>query len=221
MNVKPNTVNKGVLVLAGIWLAAVAAGNYVLLEYSFTPGTPADTISEWPDGSQLHLSEQLPTLVMIAHPHCSCTRASISELARLMSRLHGRVSTRVVFIKPAALGDDWERTDLWESAVLIPGVDVIADVDGSEAELFGAKTSGQTFLYATDGRLLFAGGITATRGHEGDSIGKQRIIALVREGETDRTVSSVFGCPLDDLEASQTINKSTLHKLEFALGAKD
>ena len=36
---------------------------------------------------------------------------------------------------------------------------------------FGAETSGQTLLYDRDGRLLFSGGTTGSRGHDGDNAG--------------------------------------------------
>ncbi|HLB76837.1 MAG TPA: hypothetical protein VJO72_07370, partial [Candidatus Dormibacteraeota bacterium] len=47
------------------------------------------------------------------------------------------------------------------------------------------------------GRLLFQGGITATRGHEGDSFGQERIASLLTTGAADRADAPVFGCALE------------------------
>lgn len=179
-----------------IWLAVIALGLGLLLAYSFTPGTLAQAPPRWPASSRLARVGDRPTLVMVAHPHCSCTRASIAELARLMTRLSGQLSGYVVFIKPDGMDRDWERTDLRSSAARIDGIQVIDDPGGAEARRFGAVTSGQVYLYDKGGELLFRGGITPTRSHEGDSVGRRRIVDLVTMGVTDRALSAVFGCSL-------------------------
>jgi hypothetical protein len=132
---------------------------------------------------------------MLAHPHCPCTRASIRELARLIAQAQGRVTAYALFVKPAGSSDDWEKTDLCQSAASIPGVSVVVD-DGVEAGRFHAVTSGQTVLYDAEGHLLFSGGITGSRGHSGDNAGRTAIVSLLNTGEAERMESSVFGCPL-------------------------
>ena len=52
-----------------------------------------------------------PTLVMLAHPRCTCTRASLAELAELMARVTQRPKAYVVFIKPGGVAEQWERTE--------------------------------------------------------------------------------------------------------------
>jgi hypothetical protein len=122
----------------------------------------------------------------------------MGELASIMAHSQGRLSAYVLFIKPQGFSDDWEQTDLWQSASEIPGVTVVLDTDGREARLFDAATSGQTVLYDRDGHLLFRGGITASRGHFGDNAGQASIISIVNAEIPDRTETSVFGCPLFD-----------------------
>ena len=46
------------------------------------------------------------------------------------------------------------------------------------------------------GRLLFRGGITPSRGHEGDNAGRRRIASLLANGSADGRQTRVFGCPL-------------------------
>jgi hypothetical protein len=184
--------------LGVLWLGGVAAGLATLAAYDNSPGVAATAPRRWPASSRLARDAHRPTLVMLAHPRCSCTRASVGELAELIARTPRQPKTYVVFVKPgrAATSAGWERTDLWERAAAIPGVTVTRDDDGREADLFGAETSGQTFLYAPDGALLFTGGTTGARGHAGDNAGRATLLALLREEHPARRATPVFGCSL-------------------------
>ena len=191
--------NKGRSILiatCAAWALMSGAGIRLLWNYENTPGSVAAAPSTFPSDSGVRLATDLPTLVMLVHPHCPCTRASIGELARLMTQAQGRVTAYVLFLKPAGFANDWERTDLWQSAASIPGVNVVVDNEGAEARRFHAVTSGQTALYDVAGHLLFSGGITASRGHSGDNAGRSAIVSLLNAGDAERTETSVFGCPL-------------------------
>jgi hypothetical protein len=169
--------------------------------YENAAGAAGQAPAHWPANSRLEHAADRTTLVMLAHPHCPCTRASIGELALLMAKSQGRVTAYVLFLKPTGSADDWEMTDLWQSAASIPGVSVFADADGVEAKNFQAATSGQTVLYDAGGNLLFSGGITASRGHSGDNAGRSAIVSLLSGGESELTKTSVYGCPLFDLNS--------------------
>ena len=179
----------------GVWALAVVAGMAILWEYSITPGAAAAP-RFWPEGSRMERDPATPTLVMLAHPRCPCTRASVEELARVMARCPGRVKAYVLMLRPAGLPDDWATTDLWRSAAIIPGVTVMRDDGGNEARLFNAETSGQTLLYDAAGRLLFSGGITDARGHVGDNAGADAVVSFLTRGTAAWPETSVFGCSL-------------------------
>jgi hypothetical protein len=134
--------------------------------------------------------------MMLAHPRCPCTRASIGELAQIMAEGQGKLKAYVVFSRPAGAGADWNDTGMWKNAAEIPGVTPVGDDDGFETRRFGAETSGHTLLFDPDGRLLFSGGITAARGHAGDNVGESAIVSLVREQPAARPTTPVFGCKL-------------------------
>ena len=192
-------LGKSVLLGFGIlWLIAVGAGLWVLFHYETSPGEAARPPVQWPAESEIPRAPGRATLVMVAHPHCPCTRASIGELALLMARLQGQVPAYVLFLKPTGVAEDWPKTDLWRSSAAIPGVTVMGDEGGVEAARFRATVSGQTFLYDVNGRLLFSGGITASRGHSGGNAGRSAIVHLVTKGVAERTQTSVFGCSLHD-----------------------
>jgi hypothetical protein len=152
--------------------------------------------ANWPAESRIELAPNSETLVMVAHPRCPCTRASMNELARIMARVQGKVRAYVLFLKPHNSDADWNDTDLRRSAAEIPGVTVLTDIDGVEAHRFGAETSGHTLLFDPTGRLLFSGGITESRGHAGGNAGESAIISLVTNHKSEHRSTFVFGCPL-------------------------
>lgn len=184
--------------IGGFWLISIGYALVQLWQYKNLPGVAALSPEKWPVASKIQPALGKLTLIMIVHPHCICTRASIGELAKLMTNLEGRVVAFVIFVRPQGMDEEWVNTDTWRSASRIPGVTMIRDDRGIEANFFGAFTSGQTYLYGLDGRLLFSGGITGARGHEGDNAGEDRIISLARGGTAELSDAPVFGCELQD-----------------------
>jgi len=179
-----------------VWFASVGGGLAWLMAYDNTPGTPASAPDRWPAGSALTRDDAGPTLVLLAHPRCDCTRASIGELAELLARAPRRPKTFVVFIRPGGVDPAWEKTGTFDQASRIPGVTVVRDDKGSEADRFGAWTSGQTFLYDRDGRLAYSGGLTGARGKAGDNTGRATVLALLAGDHPARATTQVFGCSL-------------------------
>lgn len=189
--------NRIILAVVGVlWLSMIAAGVGTLWSYESTPGTGAAAPGSWPVASRIKPDASRATLVMLAHPHCPCTRASIGELARLMTQARGRVTAYVLFVKPQGFSDEWVQSDLWASVAAIPGVTPVMDDGGGEAGLFHAETSGQTVLYDAKGNLLFSGGITSARGHAGDNAGRTAIVSLLTSEDAEERDTPVFGCPL-------------------------
>jgi len=188
---------RGLWILLGVlWLGSVGLGGAKLWSYKTTPGAAAPGQTVWPAASRIPRDGTRPTLVMMAHPQCVCTRASIGELENLVRRVRGRMAARVVFVVPRGAARSWTESDTWRTVQNTPGVTSWIDEGGREAARFGAQTSGQVFLYAADGRLLFSGGITPLRGHLGDSAGQERIVSLLTTGRAEGSTSRVFGCAL-------------------------
>ena len=183
-------------ILTTAWLAAATGGLWLLWQYDNTPGQSADAPAQWPASTPLARATDRPTIVMLAHPHCTCTRASLGELAEALARAPVPPRTYVLFMTPSEFEGGWENTDLWRTAAGLPGAIVIRDDDGREARHFGAVTSGQTLLYTEDGRLAFSGGITGARAHPGDNAGRQSLVALLNRAPATRSETNVFGCPL-------------------------
>jgi hypothetical protein len=185
-----------VWILAAVWLGGAVAGLTVLWSYENTPGTAATSGKRWPTETPLARATDRPTLILLAHPQCTCTRASLAELAEVLGRAHTAPKTYVLFLKPSQFFEGWEKTDLWRTASALPNVSVVRDDDGVEAARFGAVTSGQTLLYDASGELVFSGGITGARGHAGDNAGRASLIALLDRKTPASRATSVFGCSL-------------------------
>ena len=181
-----------------LWLGIMGAGTAAMWRYGAAPGTGNHAPPRWPAASLIKSDPHRPTLLMFAHPQCPCTRASVKELALLMARCQGRAAAYVLFFFPADSAEEWAQTDLWRSAAAIPGVQVLPDRAGDEARRFGAATSGLTLLYGADGSLLFGGGITAARGHEGDNEGRSAIAAILTGGDDGHRQTPAYGCSLLD-----------------------
>jgi len=188
--------NRWLIALGILWVSGVSVGLWMLADYESTPGAAAVAPGRWPVDSRIERVPGRATLIMLAHPHCPCTRASVGELALLMARAQGLVSAYVLFLAPKGFADDWHQTDLWDSATAIPDVQAMEDDDGQEALRFHAATSGQTLLYDAEGGLMFSGGITDARGHSGDNTGRQAILSLLTTGVADQTQTPVFGCAM-------------------------
>jgi hypothetical protein len=139
---------------------------------------------------------------MFAHPHCPCTNASLEQLLHVLAAAAARVDCHVVFTIPESAGDDWEAGSLLRRVEEVAAIKLDRDHRAEETRRFGVATSGHVLLFDPDGRLIFSGGITSSRGHEGDNVGTDAVIELLNGMTPARDLAPVFGCPLlDDHEA--------------------
>jgi hypothetical protein len=166
--------------VAAMWFAAVGAGIYALASYETTAGETAAAPMTWPATSRLPRGDGF-TVVMFLHRECPCSRASLAEL----DAVRGRATIVIVF--DAAGGEMWERAGRMRATRVVAG---------DEAARFGAKTSGHTLVFDASGTLRFAGGITTSRGHVGENVGRlavERVLA----GAAGPSDHAVFGCALE------------------------
>jgi len=182
------------LTLAAVWVAIVAMGIVILEREEFTPVKTLPSVTAFPHDSAIPLAADKPTLLLFAHPYCPCTRASLHDLDELLANIQNKVSVIMIFTIPDGITPGWKDGYLWKTAATMPGLRVMTDRGGQEARRFGVKGSGHTLLYSPSGKLLFSGGITESRGHEGDNPGSTAIASLVLHGHSSVTHTPVFGC---------------------------
>jgi hypothetical protein len=175
-----------------IWAGAVFLCLAWLALYSGRSGRPAEAPFCWPGGLERGARS---TLLVFAHPKCPCTRATLSQVEGLAR--HSPVGARLylVFLQPGDVEPDFHRTGLWWRAQEMPGVTVVRDDGGRLARRFGVYTSGQALLYDAAGHLVFAGGLTPARGHEGPSMGMDAVRSAFRGSHPAGNVP-VYGCSL-------------------------
>jgi hypothetical protein len=186
------------LIAAGIasWLGATILVFFVVTTRESAPGSAGDAPRRWPAPTAIAPAPGRATLVMFAHPMCPCTRASLHELERVIAKSGGVADVWVVFAR-ATEGEMTLAPRAIASA--IPGVRVIDDPRGELARAFGAQTSGHVVAYDAAGALLYSGGLTSARAHEGDSVGASALVrALARPSAPQK--HPVFGCGLFDPE---------------------
>lgn len=178
-------------------------GLAVLESYVARPGAQAAAPGFWPDDSVVERSDGSYQLVVALHPRCPCSLATVQELGRLLARVGSGLSCEVLIYRPEAEPAAWSESRLQDSVASLSGAVLRDDPEGREALRFGALTSGQVVLFGPDGELLFQGGLTSARGHEGLTVASREIAALVRaESGTPIAGAPVFGCPLHEIPAT-------------------
>lgn len=182
--------------LTTIWFGLVVAGFVHMASYQSAPGQSATAARRMPTVAQIKPVAGAGTIVMFIHPKCPCTQASLSELERLVGQIPAETRTYVVCAVPADVGEDWLDTALVSRAKSLADVVVLNDTDGEMLSAFDAKTSGETFVYGENTELIFHGGITPSRGHEGTNAGRVAVAELLG-GRTEKSCTTpIFGCPL-------------------------
>ena len=185
------------------WGVSVFGGWVWSSDYEFSTYETSERfdLDHWPSDTMLRLADDRPTLVFFMHPRCPCTRASIHELERLLTGrgLSQSQQPRLLVLAtvPSDASAEWRQTDTVEMVKQLPLAELDWDVEGVETNHFGVTTSGTVMLYSSSGRRLFAGGVTASRGHEGGNAGTDRLHALLAQREqSPQPTTPSFGCKL-------------------------
>jgi len=178
-----------------IWLGGIALGYAWLFRYSFAAGKAMTAPLAIP--ASLAPAEPLTRahLFIALHPRCPCSRATVRELAKILSHSAGATEVTVLMYKPAGASDTWLEGALLDECRRMK-CRIRPDPDGRLAASVGSLTSGGVALYGGDGKLRYQGGITASRGHEGDNVGENAVIEILRGNGGSHRSMPVFGCPI-------------------------
>ncbi|MBA4107869.1 MAG: RedB protein [Pirellula sp.] len=175
--------------LAAVWLAVTIGGMVVMANHSMTAGRRLTASLYWPPESRISRPVGSACLLMFVHPDCPCTRASLGELEKLLTRHGDHVHARIVAYCHTDAASNQSSHEFY-------GVTTTLDSAGTEAKCFHVATSGQVLLYDADGKLQFSGGITSARGHAGDSDGAEAIDAILRSETPAVRRTPVYGCSI-------------------------
>jgi hypothetical protein len=202
-HVSSRTRRTMVIVLAAFSATVTLSGLVTLTAFDAAPGQALTAPALWPVASGLGRRTDQAELLVFVHPFCSCTNATITELAKFMTMRRvedaAPVITFVVF-RPAK-NSSWRWDSLKARTAAVPGSRLVWDDQGIEARRFGAATSGDVLLYSSAGVLSFHGGVTGARGHEGDNYGLSELLTSWKTSgpapaHSPTRVSHVFGCSI-------------------------
>lgn len=176
------------------WVGIIVHCQAWLLGYGLAPGEvhrPASIIHK--DGKLASGRESRPRLILALHPRCPCSRATLSELEKILSERPGVGEVTILMYKPALESDEWMSGSIWERCRAIE-CRIVVDTDGRIAGSLGCQTSGSVVVYDAEGRLRYYGGITAGRGHEGDNPGARAVKDIFAGLQVEAESMPVFGC---------------------------
>lgn len=192
----------GSFLLVLTWCIAVAFGFSILITYSSLAGLGSVSPSNWPTDIELVDVNEGYTLLVFIHPKCPCTFATVSELERLVAEINHPCQVVFLLDCPKHLQAKWSRSALASRCNAFVGARVVLDFDGELATGFKAKNSGHCLLYL-EGQLLFQGGVTTERGHEGQSLGRVALRQILTGQKTTIRRTPVFGCELFHMDPGQ------------------
>jgi hypothetical protein len=152
-------------------------------------------------------------LVVFIHPLCPCSNATLAELERMLapgSTAHAASFQIIVaIVTPRQADAEWTDSSLVERFRNLHGAQVVFDAGGEEAERFGAVTSGTILYFDAAGQRRYSGGITQSRGHEGDNPGQLAVARLLSGNEPTGESLPPFGCRLVCERQQETANSNS------------
>lgn len=188
---------------------AIVVGTWCLTDYSNRPGfagNVAETFnlgwanSEW--SLDQKIDDKKRSLIFFYHPHCPCTKATIRCLERIFTRFDDQPNFVAVAYCPGTEHDSWIESSLTATLRNVDQSQVVIDRDGKYCMNFGVCTSGHAVVYDDTGRLIFSGGVTPGRGHEGHSRAASDLLNKINGLSGEVSHWPVYGCPIIEPESS-------------------
>jgi hypothetical protein len=177
------------------WLGLITGSYAWLLRYSFASGKTSVAPHAIPADLDMPSRLARPQLFLALHPRCPCSRATVNELAKILSRVPNASDVTVLMYIPPDEPDSWLEGALLDACRRMH-CRVRPDPGGRLAASLGSLTSGSVVLYDANGKLRYQGGITSSRGHEGDNAGERAIIEILQGHRDSHGSMPVFGCPI-------------------------
>lgn len=184
--------------LVGVWLSCVGTGFLMLFLYQFTPGPVTTVPSHWPEAANIEIKSEAFNLVVLIHPQCSCTLATLEELDKVLRNSPQNYHCHFLVFDPHHKPTTWQNT--YQETLLrqFSNATVTYDLEGLEAKKFGLIVSGHVLLFDREGHNCFSGGITGSRGHVGTNAGAELLATTLETEKSKRGpyLFPTFGCSI-------------------------
>lgn len=165
------------------WALGVGGSLAVAMRYETTAGAA---------GSPQRLVSHGREVVMVVHPECPCTGASVRALRKLLESASVPVKARLRIVAYGSSRGDIAKE---KYAMALPNAEA-AWISAEEAKTkYGALTSGHVVAFL-NGNPVFHGGLTSGRGVESVSESQLRLRDFLA-GKAVDAVRPVFGCALN------------------------
>src|SRR5690242_3434670 len=127
------TVTKGrrcfMVLLASCWTLGIGVSIALLGRYEFTSGENPEELTHWPARLPIVFDPQKLNLIVAAHPHCPCSRISLSELKLALNKAVP-TAIHLVYYRPSSSSAEWSQSDLVTASADLTGARVHFDGDG-------------------------------------------------------------------------------------------
>src|SRR2546423_15284646 len=90
-----------------LWAGLIVAGYAWLLRYNFAAGNTLTAPGRLPPPFGSPGGSRRPQLFIALHPRCPCSRATVAELAKILSRAPNAGDVTVLMYRPADRGESW------------------------------------------------------------------------------------------------------------------
>ena len=192
------------LFVLAVWVGLIVGCYAWLLRYSFAAGAVGSVPQTIPAGFASPNAPSRPQLFLALHPHCPCSRATLKELDKIQAKTANASEITVLMYAPSQEPDTWREGALLQECQR-RNYRICPDPDGKLAASLGTPTSGTVLLYDARGKLRYQGGITASRGHEGDNPGAGAVIEILSGRSNRHNALPVFGCPITQTTQSVSL----------------
>lgn len=179
------------------WVVGVGFTFWSNYKFETTPGKASGFVETAPTGSDLHFAADQFNWITFIHPQCACSKATLENLRQMNNDFKNKnVKFHVVFFAPDQKNENLEKSEYVQAAEQLSHTEIYFDPKLKEFNFYDAETSGQSFLFNAERKLVFKGGITEARGHLGESLSMRRIASLVTGSSSNEKLieSPTFGC---------------------------
>ncbi|MBS1714188.1 MAG: hypothetical protein JST30_07605 [Armatimonadetes bacterium] len=169
------------VLLAALWAGIVAEGFATMHRFDSTPGPvvwapvpPQRATGLW-------------RIVVVGTVECPCTTSTIEAIGMASAAFPNDTSVEIRFIGKAGPQDRAYR-----AARRVHSAPIATGLLQGSPEALGARTSGQTYIFAPDGTLAFEGGLTQGRGAD---LPRHAVALYASVRNTTNLIhAAVYGC---------------------------
>jgi hypothetical protein len=177
-----------------LWVVLFLSAYLFSINYSIKT-EKVDKENQTTDLVKRYLSSGQRVLFFFIHPKCSCTLASIDEFKDLLKDEYKDIKIVAIVSTRSSVDNEFMYSESTNLIKELNQVEIFYDIGAIETQKLGIKTSGHLLFYDSLGNLLYSGGITVSRGHRGESVGKMELSRRMKSSNNyQKYMADAYGC---------------------------